>query len=89
MRCQWIRGVAAVAIAVLALALATPASAAPLGPVTRNKDQGSLITQFVEWIGNLWSAATQPGEQTPGLDALRLQCSGPAGDRGCAIDPNG
>ena len=90
MRCQWIRGVAAVAIAVTALSLATPASATPWGPVTRDKDQASLITQFVEWIGAVWSAVSQPGLETPDPDALRFQCgSGPVLDRGCAIDPNG
>lgn len=89
MRCQWIRGVAAVAIAVTALSLATPASATPWGPVAQDKDQASLITQVWEWIGAAWEAVSGPEEETPEPDALRLQCSGPVLDRGCAIDPNG
>lgn len=89
MRCQWIRGVAAVAITVIALTLATPASAAPWGPAAKEKDQASLITQFLEWIGAAWAAVSGPEEESPGgLDAGQL-CSGHGIDRGCAIDPNG
>lgn len=88
-----IRGVVVVAIAVTALSLApAPASAAPWGPVAREMDQASVITQVWEWISSLWSVASEPtqgGLPTDELDAARLQCSGPALDRGCAIDPNG
>lgn len=90
MRFKWIRGVTAVAIAVAALSLAAPASATPWGPVAQgNKDQASLITQFLEWVEATWAAVSAPEEEMPDPDALRFQCSGPALDRGCAIDPNG
>lgn len=88
-----IRGVVVVAIVLTALSLApVPASATPWGPVAKEKDQASVITQMWEWISSLWSAATQPAQEstpTTDLDGSRLTCSGPATERGCAIDPNG
>lgn len=91
MRCQWIRGVAAVAIMVTALALATPASAAPWAPVAQEKDQASLIAQFWEWVGAAWAAVSISEEESPtsggGTDSLCTECG--SGQRGGAIDPNG
>ena len=91
MRCQWIRGVAAVAIAVTALSLATPASATPWGPIAQEKDQASLITQVWEWIGAAWEAVSGPEQESPTsggeTNSLCTEC-GP-GQRGGAIDPNG
>lgn len=85
-----IRGVVVVAIALTALSLApVPASATPWGPIVREKDQASVITQVWEWISSLWSAAAQPVTSPTDLDSGLLQCSGPGTDRGCAIDPNG
>jgi hypothetical protein len=87
-----IRGVVTVAIVATALALAPlPASATPWGPIAQERDQASVITQVWEWISSLWSAASQPVQETSPteLETGWLLCSGPATDRGCAIDPNG
>lgn len=85
-----IRGVV-VAIVLTALSLApVPASATPWGPVAKEKDQASVITQMWEWISAAWAAVSGQEKGSPpsgeGTNSLCTECRG---ERGGAIDPNG
>lgn len=87
-----IRGVVVVAIVATALALApVTASATPWGPIAKEKDQASVITQVWEWISAAWAAVSGLEEGSPtsggGTSSLCTEC-GPR-ERGGAIDPNG
>lgn len=76
------RAIAAiVTTTLLALPLA-PASAMPWEPVSPAQAEGSLLTQFWQWLGGLLGTGESSAVST-------CSASTAGGGRGCAIDPNG